>query len=317
MIKKLNCFWRFLSALLFLSVCVTAVAQSTKAEKTENAASQDEKIKVLLVDGQNNHGVWPKTSEMMRNYLLETKMFSVNIARTAPKGTDENFSPNFSDYDVVLSNYNGADWPETTQKNFEKFIEDGGGLVVVHAADNAFPEWHAYNLMIGVGGWGNRNAQSGPYLYFDDSNKLVRNDAEGQGGSHGPQHEFMMTCRAPEHPIMKGIPQAWLHAQDELYDRLRGPAQNIHVLATAYSDKEKNGTGRNEPMVMVIEHGNGRVFHTTLGHEVYSQECVGFITLLQRGTEWAATGKVTLPVPKDFPSKAKTSSRKFAVEDGK
>jgi len=43
-------------------------------------------------------------------------------------------------------------------------------------------------------------------------------------------------------------------------------------------------------------------------------ECGGFITTIQRGTEWAATGKVTLPIPDDFPNAEKTSSRKWAKE---
>jgi hypothetical protein len=49
-----------------------------------------------------------------------------------------------------------------------------------------------------------------------------------------------------------------------------------------------------------------------MGHAEYSQECVGFITSLLRGTEWAATGKVTIPIPADFPTAGSTSSRAAA-----
>ncbi len=268
----------------------------------------------MLIDGQNNHSIWPKTSEMMRKYLLETDLFDVELARTAPKGTDVNFKPKFTDFDAVLSNYNGDNWPAETQKGLESFIENGGGLVVVHAADNAFPDWQAWNQMIGLGGWGGRNAQSGPYIYFDDQDKIVRNTDDGAGGSHGSEHEFAVVTRDKDHPIMKNFPDKWLHTNDELYDRLRGPAKNMLVLATAYSSSEKGGTGRNEPMVMAVEFGKGRVFHTTLGHADYSQECVGFITLLQRGTEWAATGKVTQAIPKDFPTAEATSIRAYGEE---
>jgi type 1 glutamine amidotransferase len=269
------------------------------------------KLKVLIVDGQNNHSVWPKTTEMMRKYLIDSGMFTVDLARTAPQGPDPNFKPDFSQYQLVVSNYNGDAWPEETQAALEKFMANGGGLVVVHAADNAFPEWSAWNEMIGLGGWGGRDARSGPYVYFDQAGKSVRDTADGGGGSHGSQHEFLIEARDSEHPIMQGVPAKWLHVQDELYDRLRGPAENMRVLATAFAAKEQGGSGRHEPQLMVVDYKQGRVFHTTLGHGDYSQECVGFITLFLRGAEWAATGKVTQKVPADFPTAEKVSKRKF------
>jgi type 1 glutamine amidotransferase len=64
-------------------------------------------------------------------------------------------------------------------------------------------------------------------------------------------------------------------------------------------------------MLMAIRYGKGRVFHTTLGHDVAAMECVGFITTLQRGTEWAAIGMVTQPVPPDFPTADKQSVRRL------
>ena len=162
--------------------------------------------------------------------------------------------------------------------------------------------------MIGLGGWGGRTEKSGPYVYVNAEGELVRDETPGNGGNHGAQWEFPVVIRDREHPIVKDMPVEWLHAKDELYDKLRGPAKNMQVLATA----ESQVTGRHEPMIFTIGYGKGRVFHTPMGHAEYSQECVGFITTLQRGTEWAATGKVTLPIPDDFPAADKLSSRKFA-----
>jgi len=268
-------------------------------------------LKALIVDGQNNHRVWPTTTKMMKDYLEETGLFSVDVATTQPKGTDPNFKPEFSKYDVVISNYNGAPWIEETQDAFVKYVKSGGGLVIVHAANNAFGNWKEYNEMIGLGGWGGRNEKSGPYVYFSDKGKLVRDESKGRGGHHGPQHPFSIIVRDDSHPITKGMPGEWLHAKDELYDLLRGPATNINVLATAYADKAKGGSGRHEPMIFTVDYGKGRVFHTPMGHAEYSQECVGFIITLQRGAEWAATGKVTQEIPDDFPTADKESSRKW------
>ena len=114
--------------------------------------------------------------------------------------------------------------------------------------------------------------------------------------------------RDAEHPVTKGLPKLWMHTADQLVHGLRGPAQNVHVLATAFSEPKKNGTGQHELMIWTVNHGKGRVFHTPMGHDVGSVRCVGFLTILLRGTEWAATGAVTLPIPADFPGADKTST---------
>jgi type 1 glutamine amidotransferase len=288
-----------------------AVAMATGSGGTLSRAAEaaGEPIKVLIVDGQNNHQCWPKTTQMMKRYLEETKRFTVDVVTHAPKGPDPSFKPTFSDYGVVVSNFGhgASEWPKETEAAFEAYVSNGGGFVVVHAADNSFPAWEAYNKMIGLGGWGGRNEKSGPYVYFDEAGKLVRDPSPGKGGSHGPQHEFPIVVRDADHPVTKGMPASWMHAKDELYDSLRGPAENMNVLATAWSPVTK----RHEPMIMTIDYGKGRVFHTPMGHETYSMECVGFLATLQRGCEWAATGTVTIPLPDDFPGE-KVSSRTFA-----
>ena len=275
-------------------------------------AQGSEKLKALIVDGQNNHKNWPDTTKMMKKYLEQTGLFTVDVATTAPKGTDPSFKPEFKKYAVVVSNYNGEAWPKETQSAFVDYVKSGGGFVVVHAANNAFGDWPEYNEMIGLGGWGGRNEKSGPYIYLDDTGKLVRDTSPGSGGHHGPQHPFQIIVRGAEHPVTKGMPRQWLHVNDELYDKLRGPGENIHILATALAESSKGGTGRHEPMIFTVDYGKGRVFHTPMGHGNDSQECVGFITTLVRGCEWAATGKVTLPIPADFPTADKTSQRKFS-----
>ena len=292
--------------------------------------------KVLIVDGQNNHTVWPKSTVMMKKYLEDTGLFQVDIRRTEVtwKGekwlpqyplddgrvythvkdpvTDPNYILDFSGYDVVISNFGwkAAPWPEPSKAALEQFVSKGGGLVVIHAADNSWPEWKEFNRMIGLGGWGDRNEKDGPYVYYDNDGNLVRDTSEGRAGSHGPQHEILITLRE-KHPITKGMPDTWLHTQDECYDRLRGPAEDMTVIATAYSSPDMKGTGRHEPMMMVLDYDKGKVFHMTLGHEDYSFEGVGFMTSFLRGTQWAATGKVTIPIPEDFPTADKATSRVF------
>ena len=271
-------------------------------------AAQAAPIKVLLVDGQNNHD-WKTTSPVLKQILEETKLFVVDVNTSPAKGGDmAAFKPDFAAYQVVVSNYNGEPWSPATQEALEKYVSGGGGFVPVHAANNSFPEWKAYNEMIGLGGWGGRSEKSGPYLRLREG-KWVADTTPGGGGHHGAQHEFLMATRAADHPIMAGLPAKWMHGKDELYDHLRGPAQNVTVLASAFSAKDKGGTEDDEPLLMTINYGKGRVFHTALGHALDAINDVGFATTFQRGTEWAATGKVTQKVPVDFPTAEKAPPR--------
>lgn len=282
---------RFLSA--FVLLCVTAFT-----------ASADEKIKVLIIDGQNNHN-WQQTTPILKKILESTDRFTVDVATSPPRGKKEEmdkFHPELTKYQVVVSNYNGEPWGKALNDEFESLLKEGKiAFVVVHAANNAFGGWKQYNQMIGMG-W--RGKTGGDRLYLDDNGKEVRvASGEGDGSGHRYVGPFTITIRDSEHPITKGMPKEWLHVRDELYDNMRGPIENVTVLATAFS----KGTKAHEPMIWTVSYGKGRVFHTPMGHDANAMRCWGFAGTLTRGTEWAATGKVTIPLPKEFPTAEKAS----------
>ena len=311
---------RFLSALVL--VCAAAVS----------AGAADEKIKVLLVDGQNNHQ-WQQTTPVLKKILEETGKFSVDVATSPaalklpplPKDATaeqkkerdakiaelmkphreefEKFRPDLSKYQVVVSNYNGEPWGKGLNADFEKLLKEGKiGYVVVHAANNAFEGWKEYDQMIGMG-WRN-SPKYGKRLKLDDEGKEVVVEAGADAGSgHRYTGPFTVKVRDSEHPITKGMPKEWAHVKDELYDNMRGPVENVKVLATAYSP----GTKAHEPMIWTVSYGKGRVFHTPMGHDTNAMRCWGFAGTLTRGTEWAATGAVTTPLPKEFPTADKAS----------
>jgi len=264
--------------------------------------------KALIVDGQNGHD-WKSTTPVLKKLLEETGLFAVDVATSPAKGQDmSGFKPKFADYNVVVLNYQGDDWPKETQEAFVEYVKNGGGVVVYHFACAAFPKWQEYNEITGLGGWGGRNEKAGPYVRWKDG-KIVRDTSPGIGGGHGPAQEFQVVVRDCEHPVTKGLPEKFMQCKDELYGWLRGPAKNLTVLATAFAPKSKGGADEHEPILFTVEYGKGRVFFQAMGHTAKELKSVALIATFQRGAEWAATGKVTQKVPDDFPGPDKPSVR--------
>jgi len=315
-----------------------------------------DKIRVLILDGRNNHD-WVRTTEATKATLEATGRFTVTVA-TAPAGFTqpkpgrpkpgdaaakkafdaamkqwtadeaafvkahaaewEQWAPKFADHQVIVNNYNGPEWGTAMKDSFTEFVMNGGGLVNVHAANNAFTGWDNFNEMICCG-W--RGATFGKRIAVDDKTgqAVALVDAEekiqgkGFGSGHGAKHLFTLKTRDAAHPIMQGLPAEWLHANDELYGRMRGSADHMHVLSSSFSRPEFGGTDMHEPMVWYAPFGKGRVVTTSMGHIMAADtshdalHCVGFQTILARSAEWAATDKVTLAVPEGFPTLDKTS----------
>lgn len=270
-------------------------------------ALQAKPIKVLILSGHTDKWhYWPIKSEYFKAILQNTAIFeTTEILLTEANKFDLTPNIDLSDYKAIILNINDVKWSQPSKSDFEKYVQNGGGLVIVHEADNAFPEWKAFNEMIGLGGWGKRDEKSGPYYYWKDG-KYIYDNTPGVGGSHGNRVPYVINVRDQKHPITKGLPAKWLHQNDELYGNLRGPAQNIHVLATAYSTQETGGTGKEEPVLFTLRYGKGRIFHSVMGHTTPELndafQDVGFQVTFSRGTEWAATGKVKQKLPDEFPT---------------
>lgn len=261
-------------------------------------------MRALLIDGPE----WQPQTAGLKTILEAGDLLHLDVLTAPAKGSP--FEPTFDRYKIVILNYGGDTWPVPTMAALEKFVQGGGGLVVLAPAGAAFPAWPEFNLMLGVTGAANRDKTAGPIWFYQGANLAFDNDTPSPAGkSSHPDQPFQVTIRNTEHPVAKGLPLIWMHASDTLVGNLRGPGKNMVVLATAHSDAEHGGTGRDEPVLLAVSYGKGRVFHALLGRTADGIACAGFQTILQRGAEWAATGKVTLRVPADFPHEDKVSLR--------
>lgn len=273
------------------------------------------KIKTLIVTGQDGSHWWKGGCDAIKQILENSALFTVDMVITPDWKEDMTpFNPDFKKYDLVVINYGGTTWAERTRKNFEKYVAEGGGVVIIHSSVVPMDDWKEYNEMIGLGAWNGRDEKDGPYVYWKDG-RTVYDYTSGYAGYHGLQHTSVITHRNPEHPILKGLPTVWSHFKDEIYARLRGPGKNMEVLATTLEGPEGSET-RDEPMLWTVNWGKGKVFVTLLGHAGndpelrYAMECTGYQVTLLRGAEWAATGEVTQEVPTDFPTENMNTLRK-------
>jgi type 1 glutamine amidotransferase len=261
---------------------VSTVFASLSSLSTAALPPQDPPIRTLLVSGANNHD-WEWTAPEVARALTETGRFDVTITYEPGKALAE--APQLAaagKLQLIVLDYNGPRWGEAAEKGFLQAVESGVGVSVLHAANNAFPGWNDYERMVGL-------------LWRD-------------GTGHGSFHPFDVKVVVADHPITAGLAPFRMHP-DELYHRLwRAPGSEFQLLMTAYSDPKTGGTGADEPMATAATWGKGRVFHTPLGHtwknvpqSRASWSDPQLRRLVARGSEWAATGAVTLsPEPLNF-----------------
>jgi uncharacterized protein len=279
--------------ILILVACAICASVGLIRAQQPAAPAGPPKIQVLIITGQNGHN-WRGTTPILRKILEDTEKFEVHVTEEFRGGGPETLAP----YDLVVLNYQDRGnrpelrWGTRADTALVDFVRNGKGLVVYHFSMAAFDGWTEYEKM-SAANWRPNN------------------------GHHSAPHNYVVDIKDQEHPITKGLKLSFPQTNDELYSNLRWqPAGSYHVLATAYDDhalyaasrtdarapQPLEGTGANEPMLWTVDYGKGRVFTTALGHDVEQVQTPAFTTTFARGAEWAATGKVTLPIP---PSMAK------------
>jgi len=229
-------------------------------------------IRILILSGSNNHD-WKQTTNQLVNIFRESELFDCQVTNR-PDSVRSGFLEQF---DVIVSNWNS--WPENdlrwsseAETALLQFVKNGGGFVTFHASTSAFYKWPEF-----------KNISTAAWVM----------DKTG----HGSIMPTQVQIQNNEHVITNGM--ADFYIQDELW--VDAEVNNdFKILGTATNDEvAENGT-EDQPAIMVSEYGEGRIFHTILGHDARTMRNIGFRTLMQRGTEWAARGNVSQLIPQEL-----------------
>ncbi|SHE54801.1 Type 1 glutamine amidotransferase (GATase1) [Mariniphaga anaerophila] len=246
-----------------------------------SGGSGDKLIKVLILSGSNNHD-WEKTTPFLEKILTGSGLFSVEVTEKPDTLT----LSGLVNTDVIVSNWNswpdnGLRWPEPAEKALLHFIQSGGGFVTFHASTSAFYNWPEFKE-ISTASW------------IMDSTW------------HGKRGGTRVTVENNRHPVTRGMSGFFIY--DELWVNAR-ENENFEVLGSATNEGITARGIKNQPAVFAAGYGKGKIFNTILGHDVRAMQNTGFKTLILRGTEWAATGKVTQTLPHEFQENRNTAQR--------
>lgn len=234
---------------------------------------------------------------MILSDLLTEDGFEVEIAYSPKQGEDmTSYNPDFELYDVVIMDYNGDLWCQEMRDSFVDYLQDGGGLVLYHAANTTFRVWEEFDKIIGLGAFGGRGEQTEGYYTEWKDGQMIKYEDQGVVGHHGARHDFTIVCRNPDHPAVDPTLPLEAHQPfDEIYDRTKGPANIKDVLYTAYSETQTGGTGKEEIVIFTVDYGKARIFNSMIGHAASDnpEECAAmhseaFTKSFLAGARWAA-----------------------------
>ena len=271
----------------------------------------EKRLRVLIISGQNSYEHdWTGVDNALRTLFQDSGRFDVRVTEDFDHGSLAMLKA----YDVVLLNYSSRwvyddpaehRWSPAAEQALFDYVRQGGGLVAYHSSFTWGYNWPAYRRLVGavmVPGSSRRSPPGAfPVHIVDRDNPITRG-----------MREFIWTYNDDMYTNMSIDPEAHIHVLATAHDasagydpRLAGPKYPV----AAYTPEKlrvMKGMDQDHPQVWTEDYGAGRVFAITLGHDEVSLHFQPLQTLLLRGTEWAASGRVTLPVledAKDYPTK--------------
>ena len=256
--------------------------------------------RILILTGQSDtqYHDWRVSTPFLERVLAAAGRFDVRV-EAEPRGITRE---TLAGYDAVIVNYNGPRWGAGAEAAVSEFVRSGKGLVSLHGV--------TYGPLMGTLQLPGNKWGSGPV--WDDWIGMLGASWKAENIGHAPRHAFRVKVSA--HAITRGMAPAFT-VNDELYHKmdLKPGAQ---VIASAFDDAALGGTGKDEPVAWTNAWGSGRVFYCALGHDTSALYEPSAMALVARGTEWAATGEVTVPPEIRLGEPPKEAPRVLVVTGG-
>lgn len=239
--------FKYLLSYCFLFLAVTAAVPAAAKDPSKKT------ILALMVGGGASHDFnrWYKDEDVR---TLEANGF----ARVVYTDQPSDILKHLAGIDVLILSNNQPIPDAETRKAIFDFLEQGKGVVLLHAAVwYNWKDWPEYNRTI-VGGGSNGHDKYGPF-------------------------ELKITNK--KHPVTKGVPERFTLSDELYYHKIDPQGAKVNVLAVA----QMPGKEESYPNIFTVEHAKGRIAGIALGHDAASHELPAYQTLLRNAVRWAAS----------------------------
>jgi type 1 glutamine amidotransferase len=205
-------------------------------------------LKVLFITGGGYHDY-----QGLAPHLTSNLSQRVNATFDVRFGLEVLRDPKFADgYDALVYDFCIDDGEPASIDNALNATRNGKPTVMIHCALHSFKtadEW--------------------------------RNCCGMVSRIHDPFQAFGTRKLDPHHPILKGFPDNWKTTGDELYQTVRMGGKSTPLLQVTSPH-----SGQDHIVCWISTYGKGRVFGTTLGHDMKTAAQADYLRLLANGLLW-------------------------------
>ena len=211
------------------------------------------KSALIVYGGWSGHD--PEECAAIYRRWLHEDGFSVRMATETSAFAD----PSIRDLSLIIPIFTMSKIEKEEVENLTKAVEGGVGLAGHHGGmSDAFRDSVDYQFMVG-----------------------------GQWVAHpGNIIDYTVDVADPMDPIMAGI-KSFPYTSEQYYMHV-DPSNKVLATTTFSGEHAPWIEGVKMPVVWKRQHGKGRVFHSTLGHQATEFENLEMATILRRGVNWAA-----------------------------